>query len=71
MKGSDVREIRTKAELSQSQFCEQYGLNVFTLRQWERKDTVLDATASAYLKCIARNGDMITKLLAEGKKSKK
>lgn len=63
MKGSEVKKIRSSIGLSQSKFCEDYGLNVFTVRQWERKDTVLDATASAYLTCIANNPDLVRTML--------
>lgn len=68
MNGSDVKKIRTKTGLSQSQFCGAYGLNVFTLRQWERKNTPLDATATSYLTCIKVDASAIARLLQEPKK---
>ena len=68
MNGSDVKKIRSRVEMSQSQFCDHYGLNVFTLRQWERKNTVLDKTATAYLACISKDPETIQKLLHEPKK---
>lgn len=68
MKGCDVKKVREKAGLSQSQFCEQYGLNLFTLRQWERKDTELDSAVASYMKCIKRDAEVVKKLLHEEKK---
>jgi len=68
MNGSDVKKLRARMHLSQSEFCQRYRVNIFTLRQWERKDTVLDTTASAYLTCISNDPTMVHKLLNEPKK---
>lgn len=65
MNGYDVRKIRTRVDMSQSEFCETYGLNIFTLRQWERKNTVLDMSVSSYLTCISKDPKVIQKLLNE------
>ena len=59
MNGEDVKATRQKLGLSQAQFAEQYKINVYTLRQWERKNHELSSVASAYMTCIQANSYII------------
>ena len=50
----DVKAIRKRLGMSQSEFAESYGIPLDTLQGWEQARREPDATASAYLKTIAR-----------------
>lgn len=71
MIGRDVKEIRSQAGMSQAEFSQQFRINLFTLRQWERKDTRLDSASEAYLTCIQAGSDTVLTLLGTGKKKSK
>lgn len=49
----DVRRIRRKQKLSQSEFALRYGLNVRTVQQWEQGRAVPDQPARVLLNVIA------------------
>lgn len=50
----DVKAIRKKLGMSQSEFATAYRIPLDTLQGWEQERREPDATASAYLKAIAR-----------------
>ena len=64
MEGKDVKKIREKTGMSQSVFAESYGINLFTLRQWERRDSELDSAVTAYMRCIKADHKIVGQLLA-------
>jgi putative transcriptional regulator len=51
----DVKAVREKTGLSQSQFAGQYGFNPRTLQEWEQGRSKPDNALRAYLTVIARN----------------
>ena len=51
----DVKRIRTKAGMSQTEFARAFCLNPRTLQEWEQGRRQPDATARAYLTVIAKN----------------
>jgi putative transcriptional regulator len=51
----DVRNIREKTGLSQSQFADRFGFSPRTLQEWEQGRAKPDAAIRAYLTVIARN----------------
>ena len=71
MLGSNVKKIREEIGASQSVFAENYGVNLFTLRQWERKETPLDSAAAAYMECIAFDAETMRKLYRDAIKAKR
>jgi len=50
MKAKDVKRIRAKLDLSQSQFSDLLGVSVRTLQQWEQDRQAPGAPAIALLK---------------------
>ncbi|MBP2655423.1 MAG: transcriptional regulator, family [Firmicutes bacterium] len=50
----NCKEIREKLNLSQSEFSKAYNIPLATLQGWEQGRRVPDATASAYLRSIAK-----------------
>jgi putative transcriptional regulator len=50
----DVKAIRKKLGMSQTEFSSTYRIPLDTLQGWEQARREPDATASAYLKTIAR-----------------
>ncbi len=53
----DVKAIRKKLGMSQSEFAGTYHIPLATLKGWELERRRPDATASAYLTVIAKNPD--------------
>jgi putative transcriptional regulator len=51
----DVRAIRARSGLSQSEFARQYGFNVRTLQEWELGGAKPQGAVRAYLTVIDRN----------------
>jgi putative transcriptional regulator len=51
----DVKAVREKSGLSQSQFASHYGFNPRTLQEWEQGRSKPDNALRAYLTVIARN----------------
>ena len=60
----DVKAIREKMGLSQSSFANNFGLSVYTLRNWEQGKRQPDPAARAYLKVIEKVPDIVTRVLA-------
>ena len=51
----DVRDIRTRARMSQAEFARAFCINPRTLQEWEQGRRKPDATTRAYLAVIAKN----------------
>ncbi|MEO8367877.1 MAG: helix-turn-helix domain-containing protein [Candidatus Solibacter sp.] len=51
----DVRAIRARSSLSQSQFAREYGFSVRTLQEWESGGAKPPSAVRAYLTVIDRN----------------
>jgi putative transcriptional regulator len=61
---SDVRAIRRKLRMSQSEFARRYRIPLPTLKNWEQGRRQPDAPASAYLRAIARRPREISDALS-------
>ena len=59
-----ARTVRTRLGLSQTEFAARFHLPVGTLRDWEQNRRQPDAPALAYLRVIAREPDMVARVLA-------
>ena len=60
----DVRALRSKLGLSQSEFASQYGISLRTLQEWEQGRTSPDSAVRAYLTVIERNPQAVIEALA-------
>src|ERR1035441_4516326 len=60
----DVRALRSKLGLSQSEFASQYGISLRTLQEWEQGRTSPDSTVRAYLTVIERNPQAVIDALS-------
>jgi putative transcriptional regulator len=60
----DVRALRSKLGLSQSEFAAQYGISHRTLQEWEQGRTRPDSAVRAYLTVIERNPEAVIEALA-------
>ena len=60
----DVKAIRERLGLSQSSFANRFGLSIYALRNWEQGKRQPDLAARAYLKIIAKEPDIVTRVLA-------
>jgi putative transcriptional regulator len=59
----DVRAIRIKISLSQSEFAKLFGLSKRTLEHWEHGRRVPSGPARAFLTVIAREPDAVRRAL--------
>jgi putative transcriptional regulator len=59
----DVRAIRRKLRMSQSEFAKKYRIPLPTLKNWEQGRRQPDAPAAAYLHAIARRPREISEAL--------
>jgi len=59
----NVKELRTKLNLTQKEFSTQYHINLETLKNWEQEKRIPDLTSVAFLTCIAKSPDIIYNLL--------
>jgi putative transcriptional regulator len=55
----DVKRIRTKAGMSQTEFARAFCINPRTLQEWEQGRRKPDATTRAYLAVIAKNREAV------------
>ena len=60
----DVRALRSKLGLSQSEFASRYGISLRTLQEWEQGRTRPDSTVCAYLTVIERNPQAVIEALS-------
>jgi putative transcriptional regulator len=61
----DVRALRSKLGLSQSEFAAQYGMSLRTLQEWEQSRTNPDGAVRAYLTVIDRNPQAVIEALTD------
>ena len=60
----DVRAIRERTGLSQSEFARRYGFSPRTLQEWEQSRAQPDVAVRAYLTVIERNPRAVEQALA-------
>ncbi|MGQ0816653.1 helix-turn-helix domain-containing protein [Acinetobacter baumannii] len=65
----DVKKIRTKTRMSQKEFCSTFGLNLNTLRHWERGDRIPQGSALILLNMIDKSPEEVYAILASKKES--
>jgi putative transcriptional regulator len=61
----DLKAIRAKLGLSQSEFAERYGFNLRTLQDWERSRVQPPSAVRAYLAVIDRFPKTVEKALSD------
>jgi len=61
---ADIKNIRAKLSLSQSQFAKRFGLNVRTVQDWEQGRKVPDQPARVLLRVIEKSPHTVAKALA-------
>lgn len=61
----DVKAIREKVEMSQSEFSRAFGVSKKTLEHWEHGRRVPTGPARAFLTVIAREPDAVRRALME------
>jgi putative transcriptional regulator len=59
----DVRRIRTKLGMTQTEFAREFGFSVDTLRHWEQGRRMPDGAARSYLLVIDRAPKAVQKAL--------
>jgi putative transcriptional regulator len=59
-----LRKIRTRLNLTQEQFAEQFHLPLGTIRDWEQGKKHPDSAARALLRVIERNPEAVIEALA-------
>ena len=59
----DVKTIRRKLKLSQSEFCQRFGFGLARLRDWEQHRSHPDGALRAYLMVISRAPKIVEKAL--------
>ncbi|MDQ7015382.1 MAG: NadS family protein [Gammaproteobacteria bacterium] len=60
----DVKNIRTKMAMSQTEFASAFGISVSTLRHWERGDRVPQGPALVLLNVVEKDPKAVLKALA-------
>ena len=60
----DVRAVREKTGLSQSEFAQRFGFSIRTLQEWEQGRARPDSAVRAYLLVIDRNRTAVETALA-------
>ena len=61
----DVAEIRAATGLSQSDFSDQIGVSVATLRNWEQRRRTPEGPARVLLALLAKNPKIVQRLLGK------
>ena len=61
----NVKKLRERLRLTQEAFAATYRIPVGTLRDWEQRRKLPDATARAFLTVIARDPEAVASLLTE------
>ncbi len=60
----DVKNIRSKMGMSQTEFASAFGISVSTLRHWERGDRIPHGPALVLLNVVEREPQAVLKALA-------
>jgi putative transcriptional regulator len=61
----DVKKIRAKIGMSQSEFASAFGISVSTLRHWERGDRTPHGPALVLLNVVAKEPKAVLKALSK------
>ena len=61
----DVKNIRSKVGMSQSEFASAFGISVSTLRHWERGDRTPHGPALVLLNVVAKEPEVVLKALSK------
>lgn len=61
----DVKNIRKKIGMSQSEFAAAFGISVSTLRHWERGDRTPQGPALVLLKVVAKEPQAVLRALSQ------
>lgn len=59
----NVADLRENLGLSQNEFAQMYRIRPETVKKWEQHKRKPDSISRAYLKCIAKNPEIIKKLV--------
>jgi DNA-binding transcriptional regulator YiaG len=62
-----IRDLRTRMNLTQSEFCERFGLTFTTYRQWESGRRLPDTVGVTYLQVILTSPETVATLVARAK----
>jgi putative transcriptional regulator len=62
----DVRALRKRFALTQEQFAARFGVNIWTLRDWENHRREPDGPAQTLLKVIELNPDAVSDAVQTG-----
>ena len=65
VKPKDIKSIRSRLKVSQSQFAYLIGVKVATLQNWEQGRTTPEGPAQTLLRVIAHNPDIVMEALYE------
>jgi|ERR1700678_455700 putative transcriptional regulator len=60
----DVKEIRKRVKMSQTEFSRAYGISKRALQEWEQGGRQPDSAARAYLTVIAKEPAVVRRALA-------
>ena len=61
----DVKNVRSKVGMSQSEFASAFGISVSTLRHWERGDRTPHGPALVLLNVVAKEPEVVLKALSK------
>lgn len=66
----DVKSIRKDTGLTQKEFCEKFGVNINTLRHWEKGDRIPNGSSLILLNLIAKSAKKICSILNNSEDNK-
>lgn len=61
----EIKDLRNSLGLTQSQFAEQYGLDLTSLRKWEQGQGSPEQVTCLYLKMIEKSPEIVTELVSD------
>lgn len=64
-KAIDVKNVRSKVGMSQSEFASAFGISVSTLRHWERGDRKPQGPALVLLNVVAKEPKVVLDALSK------
>lgn len=62
-----VRRLRERLRMSQSQFAIQFGISIRTLQKWEQGESMPDGPTRAYLAVIEQNHEAVLDALRQSR----
>lgn len=71
LKCPDIRRLREKLGLSQSQFAERYALSARTIQQWEQERSYPDQPTRILLRAIETQPELMRQIIATFGKARK